>query len=118
MSKIISVNEPLFDDSEFKLTQKILDSGLLSSSNISGGKYVKNFESQFSKFIDSKYAVAINSGTSALYGSLLSLDIKSGDEIIVPSFSFTATASAVVATGATPVSVSYTHLTLPTTPYV
>ena len=103
MSKIISVNEPLFDDSEFKLTQKILDSGLLSSSNISGGKYVKNFESQLSKFIGSKYAVAINSGTSALYGSLLSLDIKSGDEIIVPSFSFTATASAVVATGATPV---------------
>ena len=103
MSKKISVNEPILDDSEIKAAQTILDSGLLSSSNINGGKYVKDFEKNITQFLDVKYAVAINSGTSALYASLLSLNIKSGDEVIVPSFSFTATASAVVATGATPV---------------
>ena len=103
MSKKISVNEPIFDDSEIKAAQTILDSGLLSSSNINGGKYVKDFEKNITQFLDVKYAVAINSGTSALYASLLSLNIKSGDEVIIPSFSFTATASAVVATGATPV---------------
>ena len=103
MSKKISVNEPVFDDSEVNIAQTILDSGLLSSSNMYGGKYVKIFEKQLSKLLDCKYAVAVNSGTSALYASLLSLGIKSGDEVIVPSFSFTATASAVIATGATPV---------------
>ena len=103
MSKKISVNEPILDDSEIKAAQTILDSGLLSSSNINGGKYVKDFEKNITQFLDVKYAVAINSGTSALYASLLSLNIKSGDEVIIPSFSFTATASAVVATGATPV---------------
>jgi len=103
MPKKISVNEPIFDDSEVNIAQTILDSGLLSSSNMYGGKYVKTFEKQLSKLLDCKYAVAVNSGTSALYASLLSLGIKSGDEVIVPSFSFTATASAVIATGATPV---------------
>ena len=103
MPKKISVNEPVLNDSEIKAAQTILDSGLLSSSNINGGKYVKDFEKNITQFLDVKYAVAINSGTSALYASLLSLNIKSGDEVIVPSFSFTATASAVVATGATPV---------------
>ncbi|NSL76563.1 MAG: DegT/DnrJ/EryC1/StrS family aminotransferase [Thaumarchaeota archaeon] len=103
MPKKISVNEPVLNDSEIKAAQTILDSGLLSSSNINGGKYVKDFEKNIAQFLDVKYAVAINSGTSALYASLLSLNIKSGDEVIVPSFSFTATASAVVATGATPV---------------
>ena len=103
MPKKISVNEPVFDDSEVNIAQTILDSGLLSSSNMYGGKYVKTFEKQLSELLDCKYAVAVNSGTSALYASLLSLGIKSGDEVIVPSFCFTATASAVIATGATPV---------------
>ena len=103
MSKKISVNEPVFDDSEVNIAQTILDSGLLSSSNMYGGKYVKIFEKQLSELLDCKYAVAVNFGTSALYASLLSLGIKSGDEVLVPSFSFTATASAVIATGATPV---------------
>ena len=103
MSKKISVNEPVFDDSEVNIAQTILGSGLLSSSNMYGGKYVKIFEKQLSELLDCKYAVAVNSGTSALYASLLSLGIKSGDEVLVPSFSFTATASAVIATGATPV---------------
>jgi len=103
MNQKISVNEPLFDKNEINIVQEIIQSGHLSSSNLYGGKYVKIFEKQIAQFLNVKYAVAINSGTSALYASLLSLNIKSGDEVIIPSFSFTATASAVVATGATPV---------------
>ena len=46
MSKKISVNEPVFDDSEVNIAQTILGSGLLSSSNMYGGKHVKIFEKQ------------------------------------------------------------------------
>ncbi|MBH59480.1 MAG: pyridoxal-5'-phosphate-dependent protein [Thaumarchaeota archaeon] len=103
MTKKISVNEPVFDDNEVNTAQTILDSGLLSSSNMYGGKYVKLFEKQLTEFLNCKYAIAVNSGTSALYASLLSLGVTTEDEVIVPSFSFTATASAVIATGATPI---------------
>ena len=108
MPKKISVNEPVFDDREVNIAQTILDSGLLSSSNMYGGKYVKIFEKQLSELLDCKYAVAVNSGTSALYASLLSLGIKSGDEVIVPSFSIISTANSVLFVNAKPV--SYTHL--------
>ena len=103
MPKKISVNEPIFDDSEVNIAQTILDSGLLSSSNIYGGKYVKIFEKQLSELLDCKYAVAVNSGTSALYASLLSLGIKSGDEVIVPSHTFIASSTCIDQVGATPV---------------
>lgn len=103
MPKNFSVNKPLFDNDEITAVKKIIQSGLLSSSNINGGEFVQNFEKQIQKYLNVKYAVAVNSGTSALFASLLSLDVKTGDEVIIPSFSFSATASAVVAAGATPI---------------
>ena len=54
-------------------------------------------------FVKSKYAVAVNSGTSALQASLYALNVKKGDEVIIPSFTFVATANAVLSTGAKPV---------------
>ena len=54
-------------------------------------------------FIKSKYAIAVNSGTAALQAALFALEIKKGDEILIPSFSFVATANAVISTGAKPV---------------
>jgi len=56
-----------------------------------------------SLFIKSKYVVAVNSGTAALQAALYALDIKKGDEVLVPSFTFVATANSVVSTGAKPV---------------
>jgi dTDP-4-amino-4,6-dideoxygalactose transaminase len=53
--------------------------------------------------VKSKYAIAVNSGTAALQAALYALDIKNGDEVLVPSFTFVATANAVVSTGAKPV---------------
>ena len=103
MKKNFFVNQPLFDNAEINVVQKIIQNGLLSSSNINGGEFVQKFEKQIQKYLHVKHAVAVNSGTSALFASLLSLDIKTGDEVIIPSFSFSATASAVIATGAKPV---------------
>lgn len=64
---------------------------------------VREFEKKFADFCGVKNSVCVSSGTSALFLSLLALDIKRGDEVIVPSFSFIATATPIIATGAKPV---------------
>ena len=61
------------------------------------------FEREFAKYCSVKYGLGVNSGTDALFLSLLSLGIKKGDEVIVPVFTFIATALAVSYTGAKPV---------------
>lgn len=66
------------------------------------GPEIEEFEAQISDWTDRKYAIAVNSGTTALYATLLAHDITDG-EVIVPSFTFPATANAVVAAGAEPV---------------
>ena len=58
------------------------------------GPNVENFEKKISEYIGTKYCVTFNSGTSALHTSLISYGIKGGDEVIVPSFTFIATANA------------------------
>jgi dTDP-4-amino-4,6-dideoxygalactose transaminase len=81
----------------------ILKDGALTSAAYEGGKNVREFEKLASSFVKSKYAVAVNSGTAALQAALYAVDIKKGDEVLVPSFTFVATANAVVSTGAKPV---------------
>ena len=91
---------------QYKSIKKEINQSLqcvLDDSAFSSGKYVENFENKFSNYIGSKYCVAVNNGTSALHSALLALDIKPGDEILVPSFSFFATCESVSLTGATPV---------------
>ncbi|HOX54800.1 MAG TPA: DegT/DnrJ/EryC1/StrS family aminotransferase [Candidatus Omnitrophota bacterium] len=67
------------------------------------GEDVKLFEAEFARHCGTNYAIGLNSGTDALFLSLLSLGIKEGDEVIVPVFTFIATALAVSYTGAKPV---------------
>lgn len=76
---------------------------VLVSKNLAQGKKVKEFENNFSKLVSNRECVAVNSGTSALHLALLSLGIGSGDEVIVPSFTFAATANVVKLVGATPI---------------
>ena len=76
---------------------------VLNSGNLAQGKKVQEFENLFSRLHDDLHCIAVNSGTSALHLSLLALGIKAGDEILVPSFSFAASANAISLTGATPV---------------
>jgi perosamine synthetase len=74
-------------------------SGWISSK----GKFIKEFEEKFSNYCGCKYGVAVTSGTTAIHLALASLNIKPGDEIIIPNFTMIATALPVVYTGATPV---------------
>lgn len=69
----------------------------------SGGPFVAAFEEEFAKFCGTKYAIAVNSGTSALHLAMIALGIGHGDEVILPANTFIATSWAPTYTGATPV---------------
>lgn len=77
-------------------------SEVLRSGNLVHGAYGEKFETELTKFTGAKYAVVVSSGTAALHLSLLALDIGPGDAVIVPDFTFPATASAVLMAGAKP----------------
>ena len=99
----IAINVPFVGKEEISAVTSILKNGTLTSAASKGGKHVQLFEKAASFFIKSKYVVAVNSGTAALQAALYALDIKQGDEVLVPSFTFVATANSVVSTGAKPV---------------
>jgi len=96
--KIIPAAKPEIGKAERRAVDRVMRSGLLAQ-----GTEVSSFEKEFSKFVEDRECVAVNSGTSALHVALLSLGIGKGDEVIVPSFTFAATANSVALTGATPV---------------
>lgn len=75
----------------------------------SGGHFAEEFEKAFAAFCGTKYAVAVNNGTSALQLAMLALGIGAGDEVIIPANTFIATAWGVSYTGATPVFVDCTN---------
>jgi len=76
---------------------------VLRSGWIIRGKQTSLFEEEFAQFTGAKYAVATNGCTMALYLALKQMDLTQEDEVIVPSFTWSATASAVIQAGATPV---------------
>jgi len=90
-------------EEEIVEVMNVFNSGKLTDSSLDGSIMVKNFEKTFANFIGTKYAVAVNSCTSALLASLVALNIGYNDEVLVPSFTFVATANAVLAVGAKPV---------------
>lgn len=90
---------PQIGDEEVSAVEAVLRSG-----NLAQGVEVSAFEHEFSRLaVNGANCVAVNSGTSALHLALLAAGIGRGDEVIVPSFTFAATANAVVMAGATPV---------------
>lgn len=96
--RIIPHNQPGLGNEEISALQKII-----KSNYIIGGEEVRKLEKNISKRIGLKYAVATNSGTSALHLSLLALDIKPGDEVIAPSYTAGDVLNAINYTNATPV---------------
>jgi dTDP-4-amino-4,6-dideoxygalactose transaminase len=76
---------------------------VLRSGRLVQGVEVAAFEEEFAALVGGRACVAVNSGTSALHLGLLAAGIGRGDEVVVPSFTFAATANAVAMTGATPV---------------
>ena len=98
MSYRIPINNVSVGEEELRNLKDVIQSGWLSE-----GKYTREFERRLSGYIGTKHAVALSAGTAALHLALLSKGIGKGDEVIVPAFTFIATANAVGFTGATPV---------------
>lgn len=96
--KQIPFERPSVGEEEIKAVSKVLKSGWLTM-----GPETQAFEEEFARYVGAKYAIAVNSATSALFLALKALGVKKGDEVIVPSFTFAATANVVVHCGATPI---------------
>jgi len=95
---MIPAAKPIIGDEEREAVDRVLRSGM-----IAGGPEVAAFESEFSELVDGRHSIAVNSGTSALHMAFVAAGIKAGDEVIVPSFTFAATANSVALAGGTPV---------------
>jgi dTDP-4-amino-4,6-dideoxygalactose transaminase len=95
---MIPIAKPLLGEEEKRAVSRVIDSGILAS-----GPKTEEFEKEFANYVGTKYAIATTSGTTALHLGLLSLGIKKGDEVILPAFSFIATANAPLFCEATPV---------------
>lgn len=99
MKNNIPVNRPLFSNLEKKALINCIDTGWISSS----GKYIIKFENEFKKIVRRKYSVAVSSGTAALDIAIKSLNLKKGDEIIVPNFTIISCLNEVIREGIRPV---------------
>ncbi len=93
------VYQPSLSGNEKKYVMECLDSTWISSK----GKYINQFEENFSEYLGIKYSAAVSNGTVALHAALLALGIVKGDEVIVPTFTYIASVNAIHYTGATPV---------------
>ena len=95
----IAPAKPIIGEEERAAVDRVMRSGMIAQ-----GPEVAAFEQEFSEHFGlGRSCVAVNSGTSGLHLGLLASGIGSGDEVIVPSFTFAATANSVALTGATPV---------------
>jgi perosamine synthetase len=94
----VVLHEPTFQGNEWNYLKECLDSSFVSSV----GKFVDRFESELATYTGSKYAVAVVNGTAALHIALKVAGVLAGDEVLVPSLTFIATANAVEYCGAVP----------------
>lgn len=97
------MNIPLFrvywDENDVRRVTSVINRGM----HWAIGPEVREFESKVAEYVGVKYAYAVNSGTSALHAVLAAHELGKGDEVIVPSFTFIATANAPLFVGAKPV---------------
>jgi perosamine synthetase len=99
---MIPINAPQIGEEEIEAVVKVMKSGVLTT-GLGAGPMVTKFEESFAEFVKAKHAIAMNTGTAALHSSLAAIGVKHGDEVILPSFTFVATAEVVVIAGAKPV---------------
>ena len=92
---------PTISKNAKKLVVDSLNDGKLS--NFEGDGFVQRFENKFANFNKTKYAVATNSGTSALHTALASFSLKPGDEVIIPAYTFVSGASSIIQENAIPI---------------
>ncbi len=99
MNEFIPVSSPALIGNEKAYVLDCLESTWISSL----GKYINQFEEKFADFCKTRYALSCINGTAALHLALLALDIGPGDEVIVPTLTYIASANAIKYCGATPV---------------
>jgi perosamine synthetase len=99
---LIPINLPKIGEEEVQAVIKVMRSGYLTS-GLGMGPVVTEFEKAFANYAQAKYAIAVNTGTAALHAAVAAVGVKAGDEVILPSFTFVATAEAVVLAGGKPV---------------
>lgn len=95
----ISIANPIFNGNEKKYLNECIDTGWISAN----GKFIDEFQEKFANYCGTKYALACSNGTVTLHLALLALGIGPGDEVIMPTLTYIATANAVKYCGATPV---------------
>ena len=99
MIEPIALAKPDLSGNELKYVQECVESGWISSI----GRFINEFEVGFGRIAGTSHAVATNNGTTALHLALVALGVEPGDEVIVPTVTYVATANAVRYCGATPV---------------
>ena len=95
----IPVAVPVLDGNERAYVNECLDTTWISS----GGRFITEFERAFADYCGVKHAIACNNGTTALHLALVGIDLQPGDEVIMPSLTYIATANAATYCGAVPV---------------
>jgi len=109
----IFIAQPNLTGNERNYILDCLDTNWISSI----GKYVAAFEEKFASFCGVKHAIATNNGTAALHLALVALRLKSGDEVIIPTVTYIATANVIRYCGATPVLVDVSPGTMNIDPF-
>jgi perosamine synthetase len=104
---MIPIMSPLIDAAEIDRVMDCLQSGWISSQ----GQYIPAFEKAFAEFCGTGHGIAVSNGTTALHLALVTLGVGPGDEVIVPTLTFAATANVVIYTGARPVFVDVQEAT-------
>ena len=100
---MIPINKPWIDEEEKREVMNVLDENILTSPAKDGGKRVRDLERLLRDYLKVKHVIAVNSGTASLYAALIAANVKQDDEVLLPSFTFVATANSVVAAGAKPI---------------
>ena len=95
---MIKLAKPYIPEEAIEKASEVIRSG-----NLVQGEYVRQLEDQLKKFLDVPYATVVSNGTAALHLSLVAAGIGPGDEVIVPAFTYPATANVVEIVGAKPV---------------
>jgi perosamine synthetase len=97
--KMIPVNEPLLGERELEYVTECVRTGWISSA----GHFIEEFENRWAAYCGMKYGIAVSNGTTALQVAVGCLNLKPGDEVIMPSFTIISCALAIVENGGIPV---------------
>ena len=91
---------PIWDNKEVEAVSRVIESGKWG---MAAGSQVKELQSRFAGYQDAEYGIALTSGTTGLRAALLAAELEEGSEVIVPSYTFVASATAVIESNAVPV---------------